>query len=160
MYARLARRLLPALAVLLPVALMCQTSQASASSAALTIELRSSSAHSVSYSYRPSDPATYVATIEGAVNGTDIDPKECLATVADGSGSGISLPDCAGLTVTADLGTPGTDGAKITVSAEGRPLAYGEGTVAVTTEPDPGNPAAIIVIILIIVFVLIPLTAS
>lgn len=162
------RRLVSALAVLLPVALMCHTTQASASAAALTIELRSTSAHNLSYSYRPSAPGTYVATIEGAVNGAEIDPTTCGATLGDagtGTGTGTggpraSLSDCAGLTITADLGAPGTDKAAITVSAEGRPLAYGQGTVVVTTEPDPDEPAGFIVIVLIIILVLIPLSAS
>ena len=162
MSVRFLQRLLPMLAILLPVALVCHTTQASAGSAALKIELRSNSAHAVSYAYSPSGLGTYVATIQGAVDGTEIDPTTCAATLglAGTTGPRASLSDCAGLTITADLGAIGSDQAYVTVSAEGRPLASGHGTVAVTTEPAPDEPAGFIVIIIIIILVLIPLTAS
>ena len=158
---RFRHRLLAVLAVLLPVALVGQTTQASASAAALTIELRSDTAHSVSYSYSPSEPGTYVATVEGMLKGTTIDPTTCAAAVErhDGIGATASVSECAGVTVKADLGASGTDQARVTVYSEGRPIAGGLGTVAVTTEPDPANPALCIVIILIIILLLIPLAA-
>ena len=163
MYARLRRQILPMLAVLLPVAVMCQTTQASASAAALKIELRSDATQSVAYAFSPSSPTSYVAAIEGTVDGAKIDPTTCGATLGGGgttAGPRASVTGCAGLTITADLAGTGSDQARVTVSSEGRPLAYGQGTVVVTTEPDPANPAAIIVIIIIIILVLIPLTAS